>query len=85
MQQHTYGQGYSGVFEWVSLVEACSSNHRSAVASREVVKMYLDAECVAGRLVGPFSLTDLQAVHISPIGLVPKSQPNQWRLIVDLS
>ena len=24
-------------------------------------------------------------VHTSPIGLVPKSEPNQWGLIVDLS
>ena len=24
-------------------------------------------------------------MHISPIGLVPKSSPGQWRMIVDLS
>ena len=66
-------------------LKSCSSNHPSAVAGGEVVKTYLNVECDAGRLVGPLAPTDLQGVHISPIGLVPKSEPNQWRMIVDLS
>ena len=30
-------------------------------------------------------LSLVQSCHISPLGLVPKSQPGKWRLITDLS
>ena len=47
--------------------------------------MIIKAEVDAGRLVGPLGKPAGQKVHTSPIGLIPKSQPNQWRVIVDLS
>ena len=36
--------------------------------------------------MGPLCQSDLTGIHtrLSPIGLVPKSEPNQWRMIVDL-
>ena len=60
-------------------------NHRSAVANTAVVRGYIKTEVDAGRLVGPLGKPARQKVHTSPIGLIPKSQPNQWRMIVDLS
>ena len=36
-------------------------------------------------LVGPHQQPGLPLLHTSRIGLVPKSDPNQWQLIVDLS
>ena len=36
-------------------------------------------------MVGPLSPASLRGVHVSPVGLDPKSEQNQWRLIVDLS
>ena len=38
-----------------------------------------------GRVLGPFPLSLLGDVQISPLGVVPKKGPNRWRLILDLS
>ena len=50
-----------------------------------VVDATIQRECQAGRLLGPIPHSLLPLCQVSPIGLVPKSQPGQWRLIVDLS
>ena len=60
-------------------------NHPSARENRDQVRGYIEAERNAGRLVGPLQQPGLALLHTSPIGLVPKSEPNQWRMIVDLS
>ena len=60
-------------------------NHPSARENKAAVRDYIKVERYAGRLVGPFPGSDPPDVHISPIGLVPKSEPGQWRMIVDLS
>ena len=62
-----------------------SRNHPSAFENRDQVRGYISEERGEGRLVGPLDQSLLPQVHNSPIGLVPKSQPNQWRMIVDLS
>ena len=36
-------------------------------------------------MIGPLPPCLASSVHVSPMGLVPKSQPNKWRVIVDLS
>ena len=53
--------------------------------NEDVVHNYIMAERDAGRLVGPFQHLDLPCVHVSHIGLVPKSEKGQWRMIVHLS
>ena len=60
-------------------------NLMSALVHPEVVQDYLDRECKAGRLVGPFKQTDLPMIHCSPFGVIPKKGQDAWRLIVDLS
>ena len=60
-------------------------NHPSARENKAAVRDYIKVERDAGRLVVPFPGSDRPDVHISPIGLVPKSEPGQWRMIVDLS
>ena len=65
-------------------LRSATRNHPSASENTLVVRDYIRAEAEAGRLVGPLH-RPFPPVHISPIGLVPKSQPNQWRMIVDLS
>ena len=46
----------------------------------------IHAELTAGRLLGPLSSQEAALVHISPLGLVPKTrQQNKWRMIHDLS
>ena len=48
--------------------------HPSAHMNEDVVRYYITAESDAGRLVGPFQHSDLPCIHVSPIGLVPKSR-----------
>ena len=50
-----------------------------------VVEDYLSLEQKAGRLFPPVPTHLVQSCHISPLGLVSKSQPGKWRLITDLS
>jgi len=50
------------------------------------VDEYLKAEIAEHRVIGPFQIKDIPAVHVSHIGVIPKHHsPNKWRLIVDLS
>ena len=35
--------------------------------------------------MGPFQHSDLPGIHVSPTGLVTKSEKGHWRMIVDLS
>ena len=74
-----------GFFRGAVLLRSCTRNHPSATECREVVTEHIRIECTAGRMVGPLSPASLRGVHVSPVGLVPKSEPNQWRLIVDHS
>lgn len=62
------------------------TNHPSSLANKNVVQERISSEISAGRLYGPLSQRLIPAVHVSPLGLVPKAhQSNKWRLIVDLS
>lgn len=66
----------------------CSSakdNMRSAAQNPRVVEGYLEKEVAAGRIVGPVPLELVKRVQISRFGVIPKSQPGKWRLILDLS
>ena len=42
-------------------------------------------EISLGRIVGPFSTPPLATLQCSPIGVIPKRQPGEWRLITHLS
>ena len=66
----------------------CESAHRNMQSAREnpeVVKGYLEEKMAAGKVVGSLEMGSVQGVQISPFGVIPKSQPGKWRLIVDLS
>ena len=62
-----------------------SGNMSSVNEHRDVVEEYLHGEREAGRLLGPFRRSLFPEVHVSPFGVIPKSEPGKWRLIVDLS
>ena len=57
----------------------------SAAVRPEVVLKKLEAEIVLGRLAGPFAERPFPHLQCSPIGLVPKREPNSFRLIHRLS
>ena len=60
-------------------------NLASALEKPQVIREYLAKECAEGRIMGPFAMTELSQLHISRFGVVPKSTPGKWRLILDLS
>ena len=61
-------------------------NLRSAQDNPSVVEEYLSKELELGRILGPFNQHMFSnKIRISPFGVIPKSQPGKWRLIVDLS
>lgn len=63
----------------------CSDNMRSAKQHPQVVRDYILKECEAGRLLGPFDPQAFPEVHVSRFGVIPKADPGNWRLILDLS
>ena len=65
-------------------LKSSKNNHASASDKPDIVSRYIDDELVKGRL----SVVDegVLEVHCSPFGVIPKkSNPNKWRLILDLS
>ena len=58
---------------------------KSAMDNSQVITQYLESECSAGRVVGPLSTEEFPFVHINRFGVIPKSTPGKWRLIVDMS
>ena len=62
-----------------------SRNHGSALDNPEIIIDKLMNEVELGRVAGPFDHLPIKDLKISPIGLVPKSTPGEFRLIFDLS
>lgn len=62
-----------------------SHNLRSAIDHPKVVQTKLDAELAAGRIAGPLSVSVHPNLKISPLGVVPKRQEGQFRLIIYLT
>ena len=60
-------------------------NLRSAEEQPEVLSAKLDKEWSAGRIVGPFSSPPFANFVSSPLGVVPKKTPGEFRIIHYLS
>lgn len=68
--------------------ERCSqtcSNLKTALDNPDVLQEKLNAELAMGRIAGPFDSSPLPNLKLSPLGLVPKRQEGQFRLIHHLS
>lgn len=62
-----------------------SPNLKSALENKEVVNDKIFKELQAGRIQGPFSDPPIPSIKISPLGIVPKKSPGQFRMIHHLS
>ena len=62
-----------------------SKNHGTALKQPDIVWKKLSEEIKLGRVAGPFQDIPIDNLIVSPIGLVPKSSPGEYRLIFDLS
>ena len=67
-------------------LQPAKRNMLSAVQHPEIIDKYLMEECEKGWVAGLFTAEDVEDIHISRFGVIPKkNQPGRWRLIVDLS
>ncbi|XP_053143522.1 uncharacterized protein LOC128341261 [Hemicordylus capensis] len=60
-------------------------NLRSVVGKEDVVLRKITKEVVAGRVLGPFDAPPFPRLRTSPLGVVPKKVPGEFRLIHHLS
>ena len=62
-----------------------SHNLQSAFENMSVVNNKLEKEILAGRIAGPFNEPPFSSFIISPLGVVPKKTPGEFRMIHHLS
>ena len=64
---------------------SATQNMHSACSHLKIVDDYLLKELKRGSIAGPFNALPSPSLHINRFGLTPRSEPNQWRMIIDLS
>ena len=80
-----------GIFNGFSLgvidgeTSSAKRNCLSAYSMPETIDDYLAKELSEGTIAGPFSQPPFENTHLNRFGVIPKSQPGEWRLITDLS
>ncbi|MEW8548002.1 MAG: hypothetical protein AB2693_31240, partial [Candidatus Thiodiazotropha sp.] len=62
-----------------------SPNHSSAVAHSQFVDEKIKQELKLNRIKGPYTAPPFERFKVSPLGVIPKKEPNAFRLIQDLS
>ena len=62
-----------------------ATNLISAQQNPEIVSAKISKELAAGRLAGPFDTPPFSNFRVSPLGVVPKKAPAEYRLIHHLS
>ena len=62
-----------------------SRNHASALSNPSFIHKKLQKELALDHISGPYDNPPFKIMVCSPIGVVPKKEPGQFRLILDLS
>ena len=62
-----------------------AKNHPSVMSQLDTTYKTLATEVHLNRIAGPFQSPPFADFHISPLGLIPKREPGEYRLIHDLS
>ncbi len=57
----------------------------SARNHAEVIEDYIQGELAGSRFIGPLPPEEVDRVHVSRFGVIPKGHTGKWRLITDLS
>ena len=60
-------------------------NQKSVREMHEVARKKIAKELALSRMGGPFEAPPFQNLHLSPLGIVPKKAPGEFRLIHNLS
>ena len=79
-----FTEGFSIHFNG-DLTEIVSKNLLSAIQQPAVVEAKLSKEIDAGRIAGPFQTPPFPKFRVSPLGVVPKKVPGEFRLTNHLS
>ena len=79
-----FTQGFDLKFKGPRVPLRCV-NLKSFTSNLQVGVQKVTTEVVAGRVAGPFRYPPFPDLHCSPLGLVPKKEPNEFRLIHHLS
>ena len=66
-------------------ISSHSQNLMSALHNPDMVDVKIEKELLAGRLSGPFEMPPLSPFRVSPLGVIPKKTPGEFRLIHHLS
>ena len=61
------------------------NNHASAERNVNILQQKINHEIHLGRVAGPFNAPPFHPFIVSPLGLVPKKEPDTYRIIHDLS
>ena len=77
--------GFLVGFDYAGSCSPARGNMVSAKQHATIVSAYLAEECASRRVIGPFDPRVLPQVTTSYFGVIPKSTPGKWRLILDLS
>ena len=73
-----FTEGFSIHFDG-DLTEIVSKNLLSAIQQPAVVEAKLSKEIDAGRIAGPFQTPPFPKFRVSPLGVVPKKVPGEFR------
>ena len=77
---NSFSAGFSLDYVGPQMASKCI-NLLSALQKPDAVDDKLAKELKLGRIVGPFLTRPLPSQHISPLGLIPKKTPGEYRLI----
>ena len=80
-----FTNGFSIQSTFSKKISSFPPNHKSARDNGSIVTAKLDKEVQKGRVRGPFDKPPFDNFVCSPLGLVPKKESGQFRLIHDLS
>ena len=74
--------GFRVGYNYDAICRPSKGNMKSALDNPEVIRDYLRTEL---KEVGPLHPEEHPEIHTSRFGVIPKSTPGKWRLIVDMS
>ena len=77
--------GFRVGYNYDEVCRSSKGNMKSALEKPQVIRDYLKAEIKEGRIIGPLDPKEHPYIHTSRLGVIPKSTPGKWRLIVDMS
>ena len=72
-------------YDYTRPFRSARNNCSSAMETSEVLDAYLNNKLVKKQIAGPFRRKSFIGCMVNRFGVIPKSTPWKWRLIIDLS